>query len=77
MIVGIYWAYQYAGYIAGSADGIVTSGGVPSSQPIYLYEVGNGISLMTLVARQASLKNGHYLFMGLDPTKKYLSLIHI
>ena len=72
MIIGIYWHYTHTSYIAGSADGIVTINGQPASQPIYLYEVGRGISLMTLVARQASLNNGHYLFMGLDPAKKYL-----
>ena len=60
------------GYVAGTADGIVTVNGQPASRPIYLYEVGNGISLMTLVARQASLANGHYIFIGLDPNKQYL-----
>lgn len=64
--------YQGVGYIAGSAEGIVTINGQPVSRPIYLYEVGNGISIPTLVARQASLVNGRYLFMGLDPDKQYL-----
>ena len=64
--------YTTFGYIAGSADGIVTINGQPVSRPIYLYEVGSGISLMTLVARQASLANGHYIFIGLDPNKQYL-----
>lgn len=60
------------GYIAGSGDGIVTINGTPASRSIYLYEVGGGLSIMTLIARQASLPNGHYLFMGLNPVRQYL-----
>ena len=71
--IPIYFAIPIMqGYIAGSGDGIVTINGSPVSRPIYLYEVGGGISIPTLVARQASLLNGRYLFMGLDPTKQYL-----
>ncbi|WP_115008217.1 hypothetical protein [Moraxella lacunata] len=64
--------YVHSGYIAGADDGIVTVGGVPASRAIYLYEVSEGMSLMKLLARQASLKNGRYLFNNLDPHKKYL-----
>lgn len=72
MIIDIYFAHRFAGYIAGAADGIVTVNGQPASRPIYLYEVSNGISIMTLIARQTSLLNGRYLFMGLNPSKRYL-----
>lgn len=73
MFIPIYFATpEKQGYIAGTADGIVTVNGQPASRPVYLYEAGNGISILTLIARQASLANGHYLFMGLDPQKKYL-----
>lgn len=69
----IYYPPTHVGFIAGNLDGIVTINGVPSSRPIYLYEVmSGGIGLLNFVARQASLANGHYLFMGLNPSKKYL-----
>lgn len=64
--------YKSVGYIAGSGDGIVTINGTPASRPVFLYQVSGGMALIVLVARQASLSNGHYLFMGLDPAKRYL-----
>lgn len=76
MFISIYFAHpEKQGYIAGSADGIVSVIGQPASRAIYLYEVGRGMALMSLVARQASLANGHYLFMGLDPAKRYLLMV--
>lgn len=58
----------YNGYIAGGGDGIVTVQGSPASRKIYI------INIRTLVIEQvvASLKNGHYIFMDLDPTKEYI-----
>lgn len=60
-----------AGYIAGSADGIVTVQGKPASRKIWL------LNAQTLAVEQVatSLKSGHYLFMGLDPDKKYLVMV--
>lgn len=56
------------GYIAGTGDGIVTVQGKPARRDIWL------LNTQTLAVEQivTSLKNGHYIFMGLDPAKKYL-----
>lgn len=61
----------HSGYIAGSGDGIVTAQGKPASRKIWL------LSVQTMAVEQiiTSLKNGHYLFMGLDPTKEYLVMV--
>lgn len=55
-------------YIAGTGDGIVTVAGQPASRDIWL------LNAQTMAVEQvmASLKNGHYLFTGLDSNKKYL-----
>lgn len=60
------------GYIAGSGDGIVTIQSKPKSRPIFLYESKGGTRPPKLLAQQASLANGRYLFRGLDVNKKYL-----
>lgn len=59
------------GYIAGSGDGIVTVQGKPASRKIWL------LNAKTMLAEQVitSLKNGHYLFLGLDPVKEYLVMV--
>lgn len=56
------------GYIAGADGGIVTVRGKPAQRDIWL------LNAQTMVVEQVitSLNNGHYLFMGLDPTKEYL-----
>ena len=56
------------GYIAGTGDGIVTVQGKPAKREIWL------LNAQTMAVEQvmASLKNGHYLFTGLDSNKKYL-----
>lgn len=59
---------QLNGYIAGSGDGIVTVQGIPANRKVYLL---NALTLAVERA-QASLNNGHYLFLGLDPAKEYL-----
>ena len=58
----------HSGYIAGSSDGIVTVQGKPASRKIWLLDAA------TLAVEQivTSLKNGHYMFLGLDPAKEYL-----
>lgn len=59
------------GYIAGLGDGIVTVAGKPASRKIWLLDA------QTMAVEQVitSLKNGHYLFMGLDPAKEYLVMV--
>lgn len=59
------------GYIAGANDGIVTVAGKPASRKIWL------LNAQTLAVEQVitSLKNGHYMFLGLDPTKKYMVMV--
>lgn len=62
---------QYDGYIAGSGDGIVTVRGLPASRKIWL------LNAKTTTVEQVviSLKNGHYMFLGLDPAKRYLVMV--
>lgn len=55
-------------YIAGSGDGIVTVLGSPASRPLYLLDS----ETMVVLIRTSSLKNGRYIFMGLDSNKEYL-----
>lgn len=61
----------HSGYIAGSADGIVTVKGLPASRKIWL------LNAQTMAIEQVitSLKNGHYIFLGLDLTKEYLVMV--
>tara|TARA_R110002124_G_scaffold24460_6_gene89558 strand:- start:2503 stop:2835 length:333 start_codon:yes stop_codon:yes gene_type:complete len=60
-----------SGYIAGSGDGIVTVQGKPASRKIWL------LNAKTMVIEQiiTSLRNGHYMFLGLDPDKRYLIIV--
>lgn len=59
------------GYIAGSGDGIVTALGNPASRKIWLFNAE------TMVIQQAtvSLPSGHYIFIGLDVSKRYLVMV--
>lgn len=68
MIIGIYHGVVKPAYIAGSGDGIVTVQGKPASRKIWLLDA------QTMAVEQivTSLKNGHYLFMSLNPDKRYL-----
>ena len=61
----------HKGYIAGTGDGIVTVQGKPASRKIWL------LNAQTMAVEQiiTSLKNGHYLFLGLDPAKEYLVMV--
>lgn len=68
MIFKTYSAINYPNYIAGTNDGIVTVAGKPASRKIWLLNAQN-LAVEQVVT---SLKNGRYLFMGLDPDKKYL-----
>lgn len=57
-----------AGYVAGTTDGIVTRGGVPSALEIIIMNATD----LQVIQRTQSLKMGNYLIMGLDPSKRYL-----
>ena len=67
----IYISTFKQGYIAGVNDGIVTVAGKPASRKIWLLDA----STMAVEQVITSLKNGHYLFMGLDSDKKYLVMV--
>ena len=68
MILELMAGLEYTGYIAGTADGIVTVDGKPASREILVLNADD----LTLSQRTASLNNGHYLIAGLDPDKRYL-----
>lgn len=61
----------HSGYIAGANDGIVTVQGKPASRKIWL------LNAQTMAVEQVvtSLKNGHYMFLGLDTSKEYLVIV--
>lgn len=67
----IYLALTHASYIAGTGDGIVTVQGKPASRKIWLLDAAT----MAVEQVVTSLKNGHYMFMGLDPAKRYLVMV--
>lgn len=71
MLIGLYAALTNSGYVAGTNDGIVTAQGVPASRKIWL------LNAQTMAIEQVitSLKNGHYIFMGLHPAKEYLVMV--
>lgn len=56
------------GCIVGTQDGIVTVGGEPASRQICVLDA----KTLTWLQTTTSTKDGNYLIMGLDPTKKYL-----
>lgn len=64
-------ALAHRGYIAGGGDGIVTVKGKPSPRNVWL------LNAQTMAVEQivTSLKNGHYLFTGLNSTKEYLVMV--
>ena len=64
-------ALSSAGYIAGSADGIVTVQGKPASRKIWLLDAQS----MAIEQVITSLKNGHYMFSGINPAKRYLVMV--
>lgn len=61
----------HSGYIAGSGDGIVTVQGKPASRKIWLLNAKS----MAVEQVVTSLQNGHYLFLGLNPAKRYLVMV--
>ena len=64
LLLGTNWL----GYIAGTADGIVTVNGVAVKRDIVVLNAQD----LSVVQRSQSLSSGHYLLNGLDPTKQYL-----
>lgn len=68
MIMNFYTALGSSGFIGGTADGIVTAQGRPAARKIWLLN-GQTMAVEQVVT---SLANGHYMFMGLDPNKRYL-----
>ena len=59
---------SYAGYIAGTADGIVTVNGVAAKRSIIVLNAQD----LSVVQRSQSFKNGRYLLNNLDPAQKYM-----
>ena len=56
------------GYIAGTADGIVTANGVAAQRDVVVLDAVD----LSVVQRSQSFGNGHYLLNNLDPSKQYL-----
>ena len=71
MIVDYIFDISGLAYIAGTGDGIVTVQGKPASRKIWLLDA------QTMAVEQVvtSLRSGRYLFMGLDPAKRYLVIV--
>lgn len=63
-----------SGYIAGTADGIVTVAGKAASRAIYLYALYNH-KPMESVAKNWSTAQGNYMFSGLDTNMRYLIMV--
>lgn len=66
-----FFGTNFAGYIAGTNDGIVTVVGKPARRDIWLLNA----QTMAVVQVVTSLPNGHYMFMGLDASKEYLVMV--
>lgn len=63
-----------AGYIAGTADGVVTVAGKAASRAIYLY-VLHSFKPMVLAAKTWSTAQGNYIFSNLDTSMRYLIMV--
>lgn len=68
MILELMVGLEYTGYIAGTADGIVTVGGRPAVKDIIVLDADT----LIVMQRTGSLPNGHYLIAGLNPNQRYL-----
>lgn len=60
--------YAGGGYIAGTADGIVTVAGQPARRRVFLLDANT----FKVVADTWSLKNGHYMLPELNADKRYI-----
>ena len=68
ILKNIFFGSSSQGYIAGTADGVVTVNGVVARRDIVLLDAID----LSVLQRSQSLSNGHYLLNGLDPSKQYL-----
>ena len=59
---------SYAGYIAGTGDGILTVNGVAAKRSVIVLNAQD----LSVVQRSQSLSNGRYLLSSLDPSKQYM-----
>lgn len=63
-----YASIENVGYIAGTADGIVSVAGQSASRMIYVFDA----QTLNWIQTAKSTINGNYLITGLDPNKHYL-----
>ena len=59
---------NWQGYIAGTADGIVTVNAVAAQRDVVVLNTQD----LSVVQKSQSFANGHYLLNGLDPNQKYM-----
>lgn len=71
MSLKLYSSLSHSAYIAGNGNGIVTAAGRPASRKIWLLNAKS----LAIEKVTTSLKNGHYLFMGLDPAREYIVMV--
>lgn len=71
MLMNVFHEVQGSTYIAGANDGIVTVSGKPAMRNIWLLDAQS----LTVEQVVTSLKNGHYIFSGLDPDTRYLVMV--
>ena len=64
LLLGTSWL----GYIAGTADGVITVNGVAVKRDIVILDAVD----LSVVQSSQSFSNGHYLLNSLDPSKQYL-----
>ena len=64
LLLGTSWQ----GYIAGTADGIVTVNGVAARRSVVALDAVD----LSVVARTQSFVDGHWMVNHLDPNKQYL-----
>ena len=68
ILKNVFFGSSSQGYIAGTADSIVTVNGAAARRDIIVLNTQD----LSVVQLSQSLKNGHYLLNNLDPTKQYL-----
>ena len=68
IVKNVFFGSSNKGYIAGTADGVITVNGVAAKRDIVILDAVD----LSVVQRSQSLKNGHYLLNGLDPAQKYM-----
>lgn len=71
MVIPIFFNITNKIYIAGSGEGIVTVRGAPASRSVYLMDA----ETLAVIRVVKSLRNGRYIFMGLNPSKEYMVMV--